>query len=193
MEILVTGSPLRCGAVSQTPTYDQLRGERINADVPASMADLHPHDHPDRPHLRDDTPPAATAFGPPGLRGDGAKDWSGTGDGDRPGKHRFHDDAPGPVAVSGPSPGPGTDLAEGWFGAGESGRSGDHHATGPLLSGNTPSQTADQHTGSDHPGASKQALQALLPPPTHARDKQQHHHGGSAQAGTRKPALRPSR
>ena len=27
--------PLRCGCVSDTPIYDQLRGERINADVPA--------------------------------------------------------------------------------------------------------------------------------------------------------------
>jgi hypothetical protein len=28
--------PLRCRAVSPTPIYDQLRGERINADVPAT-------------------------------------------------------------------------------------------------------------------------------------------------------------
>lgn len=30
---------LRCRTVSQTPIYNQLRGERINADVPANAAD----------------------------------------------------------------------------------------------------------------------------------------------------------
>jgi len=33
-----TCPPLRCHPVSQTPIYDQLRGERINADVPAPGA-----------------------------------------------------------------------------------------------------------------------------------------------------------
>lgn len=28
-------APLRCGRMGQTPIYDQVRGERINADVPA--------------------------------------------------------------------------------------------------------------------------------------------------------------
>ncbi len=31
--------PLRCRPVGQTPIYDQLRGERINVDVPSSGAD----------------------------------------------------------------------------------------------------------------------------------------------------------
>jgi hypothetical protein len=33
---------LRCRAVGQTPIYDQLRGERINADVPSNDVDLPP-------------------------------------------------------------------------------------------------------------------------------------------------------
>lgn len=36
----VMGS-LRCRAVGHTPIYDQLRGERINADVPTNDVDLH--------------------------------------------------------------------------------------------------------------------------------------------------------
>jgi hypothetical protein len=35
-------APLRCGRMGQTPIYDQVRGERINADVPAVGADLQP-------------------------------------------------------------------------------------------------------------------------------------------------------
>jgi hypothetical protein len=45
------GRPYGVG-VSQTPTYDQLRDERINADVPASEADLAPHTHLGRHHFR---------------------------------------------------------------------------------------------------------------------------------------------
>ncbi|MBV9057936.1 MAG: hypothetical protein JO296_00915 [Pseudonocardiales bacterium] len=43
--------------MSQTPTYDQLRGERINTDVPAGEADPQPVDRPGRHRLQD----AATA------------------------------------------------------------------------------------------------------------------------------------
>ena len=39
VDAALNGTPLRCRTVSQTPTYDQLRGERINADVPAGEAD----------------------------------------------------------------------------------------------------------------------------------------------------------
>lgn len=39
MCMLPAGPPLQCHPVSQTPIYDQLRGEHINVDVPASGAD----------------------------------------------------------------------------------------------------------------------------------------------------------
>jgi hypothetical protein len=85
VEALSAGAPLQCGAVSQTPTYDQLRGERINADVRASEADPHPLEHPGRHRLRDDTPTAATVCGPFGPRDDFTEAWSwfGTGESGR--------------------------------------------------------------------------------------------------------------
>lgn len=88
------GPPLRCRAVSQTPAYDQLRGERINADAPASDADPQ-IDHPGKHRLRDDPPGAGAVFSP--LTGPGAdlgRGWSGfwAGDSERPGKHRIRDD-----------------------------------------------------------------------------------------------------
>lgn len=42
MDISRGGWGLGCRVVSLTPIYDQLRGERINADVPASAPDLGP-------------------------------------------------------------------------------------------------------------------------------------------------------
>jgi hypothetical protein len=53
--------PLGSHSVGQTPIYDQLRGERITADVPPSPPDLH---HPARPtghRLSPETPGAAAA------------------------------------------------------------------------------------------------------------------------------------
>jgi hypothetical protein len=43
--------PVRCRPMGQTPIYDQLRGERINAEVPATGADLQRADHPGKHHL----------------------------------------------------------------------------------------------------------------------------------------------
>jgi hypothetical protein len=62
--------------VSHTPTYDQLRGERINADVPASETDPQV-DQPGRHHLRED-PAAVAAVGgsSPGPGADLAEGWS---------------------------------------------------------------------------------------------------------------------
>jgi hypothetical protein len=73
---------LRCRAMSQTPTYDQLRGERINADVPADEADPQQIDHVGRHRLVDHF-----------------------------GRHRLVDDALG-VAVCGQPPGSGADLTD---------------------------------------------------------------------------------
>jgi hypothetical protein len=54
---------LRCRPVGQTPIYDQLRGERINSDVPPSGADQHVYSGKHR--LDEQTPgPAAVVDGP---------------------------------------------------------------------------------------------------------------------------------
>ncbi|MDQ4093762.1 MAG: hypothetical protein M3143_10285 [Actinomycetota bacterium] len=52
--------------MSQTPIYDQLRGERINADVPATGADPQPVGHPGQHRLSADElgPMAAFARSP---------------------------------------------------------------------------------------------------------------------------------
>ena len=41
VDAALSGPPLRCRPVRTTPLYDQLRGERINADVPPSAAQPH--------------------------------------------------------------------------------------------------------------------------------------------------------
>jgi hypothetical protein len=51
--------------VSQTPIYDQLRGERINADVPATGADPHRVGYPGKHHLPPGVPSVAAVFGRP--------------------------------------------------------------------------------------------------------------------------------
>lgn len=70
-------APLRCRTVSQTPTYDQLRGERINADVPAGEPDPRSVDRPGK-HRRDDDTPIASAVHRASLgpRTDLAEGWS---------------------------------------------------------------------------------------------------------------------
>jgi len=57
MPSLVMGS-LRCRAVGHTPIYDQLRGERINADVPSNDVDL-PRDASSSSHHREPAVPSA--------------------------------------------------------------------------------------------------------------------------------------
>jgi len=76
--------------VSQTPTYDQLRGERINADVPAGEADPHPVDRPGRHRVRDDMP-AGSAQSDLGPGRDPTEDWPGfmPGNSNRSGKHQL--------------------------------------------------------------------------------------------------------
>jgi hypothetical protein len=67
VETALAGPPLRLRTVSHTPTYDQLRGERINADVPAGEAEPQPVDRPGRHRLRENT--AAESAVPPALLG----------------------------------------------------------------------------------------------------------------------------
>lgn len=76
VEAVRAAAALGCRGVSQTPTYDQLRGERINADVPASEADPHQVDHPGKHRLRDDAPAAAAVGGSSPVPGaDLAEGW----------------------------------------------------------------------------------------------------------------------
>jgi hypothetical protein len=60
------GEHLRCRPMGETPIYDQVRGERINADVPASGADPHRAEDHGKHRLPPDTPIPAAVFGPPG-------------------------------------------------------------------------------------------------------------------------------
>jgi hypothetical protein len=64
--------------VTPTPIYDQLRGERINAEVPATGADPHRLDHPDGHRLAPTVLTApAVAFSRSPLAGtDRATSWS---------------------------------------------------------------------------------------------------------------------
>jgi hypothetical protein len=58
---------LRCRAVGHTPIYDQLRGERINADVPPNDVDSHRHGSLSR-HCRGVAAPSAAGLvGPVGF------------------------------------------------------------------------------------------------------------------------------
>ena len=64
-------------AMGETPIYDQVRGERIHADVPASRADPQWAGFPGKHRMRPDTLVPAAVFGP-----------SGPGDGLAPNYHR---------------------------------------------------------------------------------------------------------
>ena len=74
---------LRCRPVGQTPIYEQLRGERINADVPSSPGDQHVHSG--RHRLDEQTPGAVAVVGRP----------SGPGAGGVTGHHRRVGNSPG--------------------------------------------------------------------------------------------------
>lgn len=76
VDTALTDPPLRCRLVSQTPIYDQLRGERINAEVPASGADPQRVDHPGRHSLPSGGLGPAAVFGrSPGKGADAAAGW----------------------------------------------------------------------------------------------------------------------
>ncbi|HEV7828908.1 MAG TPA: hypothetical protein VGP04_08640 [Pseudonocardiaceae bacterium] len=63
--------------MSPTPIYDQLRGERINADVPATGAEPQPNHHPGKHRLPGGPSSAATVSGLPSPAGaDRVASWS---------------------------------------------------------------------------------------------------------------------
>jgi hypothetical protein len=88
VEAVRSGAALGCRGVSHTPTYDQLRGERINADVPASEADPHQVDPPGKHRLRDDAPAVAVGGFSTGPGADLTQGWSWFAmvDSDHPGR-----------------------------------------------------------------------------------------------------------
>jgi hypothetical protein len=156
VEAVVAAATLGCRGVSHTPTYDQLRGERINADVPASETDPQQVDPPGKHRLRDDAPAVAAVGGfSSGPGADLAEGWSWFTmvDSDQPGKHFLRENTPGAVAVSGCSRRPGADLAAdwSWFGRPEPVRAGRattrsvHPFAETHRRGRTPA--ADQQTG----------------------------------------------
>jgi hypothetical protein len=61
---------LTVSPMGQTPIYDQVRGERINADVPTSGAGPHWADDHGKHRLLPETPVPAVVFGPPSLGDD---------------------------------------------------------------------------------------------------------------------------
>lgn len=61
--------PLRFRPVSPTPIYSQLRGERINADVPVTEAHPQEVDHPGKHRLPDGGPDPAAVFARPPIAG----------------------------------------------------------------------------------------------------------------------------
>jgi hypothetical protein len=61
---------LRCCPMRETPIYEQLRGERINADVPSSETGPSRVDHPGRHRLVPDTTGSVAACRPPGPGAD---------------------------------------------------------------------------------------------------------------------------
>jgi hypothetical protein len=189
--------PPRClygRAMSPTPTYDQLRGERINADVPTSEADPHQVDHLGRHRLVDDALGAAVCGQPTGSGADLA-DWSGLGtvESGHPGKHRLLDDAPGAPAICSSSAGPPASHVGGWswFTPANPDRAGLTKPTEPVppIPGTNPcgqTHVADQQAGWGQRAALEQAPQAVLLPPAHPGNPHQHmavHASRDARAG----------
>ncbi len=176
--------------MSHTPTYDQLRGERITVDVLASQAgvfaspaDPEPLTCPGKHHLRDDAPTVVAVCGPAPRSGAGlVDDWPGfrTGDSDSPGKHAVPDDPPGATEVSGTSREPPADLAASWswFGT-ETPASVDPvtairavHCSAGSPGRRHPPPTNDEKDAEQR-GLPGQASHAVLPPPVHGRHRPQ--------------------
>ncbi|HEX4102745.1 MAG: hypothetical protein WAN20_03665 [Pseudonocardiaceae bacterium] len=62
--------------MSQTPIYDQIRGERINVDLPAAGSDPLPVDPPDKPRRPVGGAGPAVFSRAPEVGADRAADWS---------------------------------------------------------------------------------------------------------------------
>jgi hypothetical protein len=159
--------------VSQTPTYDQLRGERINADVPASEDDALWVDKPGRHHPSDGAPDALAHGQSPkaAAHPTAAWSWFESADARPPGKHHLWCDAPDSAEMPGPSAGPR--AHESRLGAAEPRTAGSVHATrrdeaGTRLHGETPSAVG---RGGCNPGTPSPPgpQAAVIPPVAHAR------------------------
>jgi hypothetical protein len=90
-------------AVSQTPTYDQLRGERINAEVPPSEYDLPRVDQPGKHGPADDAPRTLASGQAPEAASDlpPAWSWFEPTDAHPPGRHHPRGDMPGAADLRG--------------------------------------------------------------------------------------------
>jgi hypothetical protein len=166
--------------VSQTPLYDQLRGERINADVPTTDTEVsahQPHPEPLAPsHLR-----LVPTGGPGGVAMHGACSGSEADlaeDGDGSGRDHRRDDAHGVQGGAGLCRRQGAEAAEGGSGmaaavpAGPTApvssewcvdRQGDPDVDTPAL---TPASRAGQRR------QSQLASPAVVRPPVHVRNSQ---------------------
>jgi hypothetical protein len=175
--------------VSHTPTYDQLRGERINVDVPASQVgvaaspvDPEPFTRSGKHHRRDDDrPTGVAAFGPsPGSGAGLAEDRPrfSTDGPSPPGRHSVLDDPPGAREVSGREP--PADLAESWswFRTGKPASADPATATPAIpCSADSPSHQHPPPTTDEKDAEqrvlSRPAWHAVLSPPVHGRHSQQ--------------------
>jgi hypothetical protein len=102
-------------AVSQTPTYDQLRGERINADVPPSEEDPPRVAQPGKHGPADDAPRALASDQAPEAASDlpPAWSWFEPADAGPLGRHHPRGDVPGAAELRGRIPSrPGYGLVE---------------------------------------------------------------------------------
>jgi hypothetical protein len=150
-------------AVSQTPTYDQLRGERINADVPPSEVDPTRLEQPGRHHPLD-----APGLLAPGPARDAAApqattwSWFESVEGKTSGKHHFWSEVSGATEVSDPSP--ASPACRSRLRMGQAENAGAASAT-----------ECDESLRPSPPG-----LPAALPPVAHARHTPSHGSGSSA-------------
>jgi hypothetical protein len=116
---------LRWRAMSQTPTYDQLRDERITV---AGEVDSAPIDQSGRHRLGEDLAAAPLRDRSPGPEADLTEDGSvfGACHADHRGKHRPGDETSRTTAAGERSRGRGVEFAEdwSWFGPAEPGRAG---------------------------------------------------------------------
>jgi len=95
-------------AVSQTPTYDQLRGERINAEVPPSEDKPPRDDQPGKHRPADDALPAPAPCQSPEPASDltAAWSWFDPIDADLLGRHHLWGDMPKAAELRGQPPSP---------------------------------------------------------------------------------------
>jgi hypothetical protein len=164
-------APPTVRGVSQTPTYDQLRGERINADVPASEDKAPLVDQPGRHHPLNGAPGARAHSRSPKAAAHLAPAWSWfeSVDSGPPGRHHLWEDAPNTAEIRGQSATPPAYQSRSEVVDNETG--GSVIATQRDESGtDNQRQTSAVIPGSCDQGTpSPPGPQAALPPVAHAR------------------------